>query len=215
MSRRAKHKREPLTKDESNRLMRSCKVEKERLVIWTLLDTGLRVNEFCGLTPSMIDWQKHMMLIMGKNTSIVPTKFGEVKEKKARLVPLTARVQGLLELFFRFNDKIGFTTRTAQNVVTRVANRAMLSRKCSPHILRHTFAVDTLQAGVSLPALQRILGHEDLETTAIYLNLGNESANTEFINKVGGFQEESYLKEWREKMDTVKPDFLPVSGGLR
>ena len=70
-----------------------------------------------------------------------------------------------------------------QRIVRRVANRAMIPRKCSPHVLRHTFAVTALQKGVSLAALQKILGHENLQTTAIYLNLSNEEALREFRAK--------------------------------
>jgi site-specific recombinase XerD len=84
--------REPLTADESDRLSSACETTTERLVVWTLLDTGLRVGALCGLTP----------------------------------------------------------------------------RNVSPHILRHTFATTALQKGISLPTVQKILGHDRLATTAIY-----------------------------------------------
>ena len=44
--------REPLTVDESDRLSNACETATERLVVWTLLDTGLRVSELCGLNQS-------------------------------------------------------------------------------------------------------------------------------------------------------------------
>lgn len=46
----------------------------------------------------------------------------------------------------------------------------LIARPVTPHILRHTFAVTAVQKGISLPALQRLLGHEYLGTTQIYLN---------------------------------------------
>jgi integrase/recombinase XerD len=70
-----------------------------------------------------------------------------------------------------------------QRIIKRVANQAKVQRPCSPHVLRHTFAVTALQKGVSLAALQRILGHDNLATTAIYLNLSNEEALREFRAK--------------------------------
>ena len=73
--------------------------------------------------------------------------------------------------------------RTVQRLVKRVANRAGISRPVSPHVLRHTFAVRAIQSGISLPSLQRILGHDRLETTAIYLNLSPEEAVREFKEK--------------------------------
>ncbi len=64
-----------------------------------------------------------------------------------------------------------------------LSNRAKLSTNVSPHILRHTFATLALQKGISLATLQKILGHDRLETTAIYLNLTQEHVLEEFSSK--------------------------------
>ena len=50
--------REPLTADESDRLCNACETPTERLVVWTLLDTGLRVGELCDLTRKNVLWQQ-------------------------------------------------------------------------------------------------------------------------------------------------------------
>jgi len=50
----------------------------------------------------------------------------------------------------------------------------------TPHVLRHTFAVTAIQKGISLPVLQRLLGHDRLTTTEIYLNLSPEDVVREF-----------------------------------
>src|SRR5262249_5072307 len=50
--------REPLTADESDRLSNACETSTGRLVVWTLLDTGLRVGELCGLTAKDVLWQQ-------------------------------------------------------------------------------------------------------------------------------------------------------------
>ena len=60
------YKREPLTQDEATRLAQACTTYKERLVVWGLLDTGLRVSELSGLTREHIDWQGHRLTIYGK-----------------------------------------------------------------------------------------------------------------------------------------------------
>ncbi len=54
-----------------------------------------------------------------------------------------------------------------------MANRAGLTKNVSPHVLRHTFATTALQKGISLPTVEKILGHNSLPTTAIYLNFTN------------------------------------------
>ena len=51
------YKREPLIQEEATRLAQACKNHEERLVVWTLLDTGLRVGEFSSLSRDNIDWQ--------------------------------------------------------------------------------------------------------------------------------------------------------------
>ncbi len=64
------YKREPLTPDEANRLASACETHQERLIVWTLLDTGLRVSELAGLTKEHIDWQNHRLMIYGTSTAL-------------------------------------------------------------------------------------------------------------------------------------------------
>ena len=79
---------------------------------------------------------------------------------------------------------MGITVRMAQRVVKRVADRAMITKPVTPHVLRHTFAVNCVQRGVSTASLKKILGHDRLETTEIYLNLSPEQAIQEFREKM-------------------------------
>ena len=48
--------REPLTPENADALANACKTKREKLIIWTLLETGLRVSELCTLTPQNILW---------------------------------------------------------------------------------------------------------------------------------------------------------------
>ena len=70
-----------------------------------------------------------------------------------------------------------------QRLVKNMANRAHIRRPVTPYVLRHTFAVTAVQKGSSLPALQRLLGHDRLATTEIYLNLSPEEVIREFQQK--------------------------------
>ncbi|CAN5466982.1 hypothetical protein BH10PSE19_BH10PSE19_01220 [soil metagenome] len=118
-------------------------------------DTGLRISELCSLIPQHIEWQQKALGITGK---------GGPHGKKSK------RVQILLEHYFAINDHCPVGIRQAQKIVKQVANRAQLSQKVTPHILRHTFATLALQKGISIAAVQKILWHDRLTTTAIYLN---------------------------------------------
>jgi integrase/recombinase XerD len=170
------YKREPLTPDESNRLSNACENYREKLVVWTLIDTGLRVSELANLKKDNIDWQGHRLTIYGKGGP-----YGS--KSKRRIVPLSSRVQPLIEGHFALHESLGLGARSIQLMLRRLANRAQISRPVTPHVLRHTFAVSAVQKGISLPALQRLLGHDRLTTTEIYLNLSPEDVMREFREK--------------------------------
>jgi len=173
---RYQYKREPLIRDEANRLANECQTPIEKLVVWTLLDTGLRVSELAGLTKQNVDWQAHRLMVYGKGGP-----YGS--QSKRRVIPLSSRVQPLLEGHLSLYDQVGVSPRTIQRLVKQVANRAAITRPVSPHVLRHTFSVECIRKGISTPALQRLLGHDRLATTEIYLNLSPEDVVREFNEK--------------------------------
>ena len=170
------YKREPLTQDEATELANACESTDERLVIWTLLDTGLRVGELAALTRKNVDWQGHRLMVYGKGGP-----YG--KKSKRRVVPLSNRTRSLIEHHFSLNETFGRAKRSLQYTVKRIANRAHISRPCSAHVLRHTFAVTALKKGINLRALQMALGHDRIETTMIYLNLSGQDVVDEFAEK--------------------------------
>ena len=168
--------REPLTNKEVDKLCGECKTSQEKLIIWTLLETGLRVSELCSITPENILWQQKSIRITGKGGI-------HGKKSKKRVVPMSPRVQVLLEHYFAINDKWPVGSRQVQKIVKEIANRAKLTKPVSPHILRHTFATIALQKNISLATVQKILGHSRLATTAIYLNFTDEHVVEEFSKK--------------------------------
>lgn len=169
-------KRDPLMISEANELANAALPGFERLIVWTLLDTGLRVSELCGLRSDSLDWQQHRITVRGKGGP-----FGT--KSKRRIVPMSDRIAPLLEAYFSIHLTFDRTPRTVERLVKTVANRARISRPVTPHVLRHTFAVTANRKGISLPALQRLLGHDRLSSTEIYLNLSPEDV----------------AKEWRDK----------------
>ena len=141
--------------------MQPCQTHEEKLVIWTLLDAGLRVAELANLTKDNLDWQNHRLMIYGKGGP-----YGKLS--KRRIIPLSSRIQPLLEGHLGLHDRIQI---------------GHIRRKVSPHVLRHTFSVTCIQKGISTRALQEILGHDRLATTEIYLNLSPEDVIREFHSK--------------------------------
>ena len=99
-------------------------------------------------------------------------------------MPLSRRLQALLEPYFALNEKWFIGPRQVQKIVKRVAERARISQNVTPHVLRHTFATTAIQKGsISLAAIQKILGHDRLGTTAIYQNLTDTHVVDEYIQK--------------------------------
>jgi len=168
--------REPLCAQDADRMSNACDALEEKLLIWTLLDTGLRIGELCSLTPKNMMWQEKALKVSGKGGI-----YGKMSKK--RIVPLSRRLQALLEPYFAINDKWFAKPRKCQYMVKEVANKARIASPVTPHVLRHTFATLALQKGISLAAVSRILGHDSLETTSIYLNLTARHIGEEFYNK--------------------------------
>ena len=170
------YKREPLNDDEVDRLTNACDTFREKLVVWMLLDTGLRLSEFADLKKDNIQWQEKRLVIYGKGGP-----YG--KKTKRRIIPMTERVRKLMEYHFAENNGIGSTKRTVARIVKKVADKAGISKPVSSHVLRHTFSVNCIKKGISSRAIQTLLGHDRLTTTEIYLNLSPEDAIREFLNK--------------------------------
>ncbi len=127
-------------------------------------------------TKDNVQWQERRLVIHGKGAP-----YG--KCSKRRVIPMTERVRRLIEYHFAEHNEIGMSGRTIQRIVKRVANRAGIAKPVSPHVLRHTFAVNCIKKGVSTRALQTLLGHDRLTTTELYLNLSPEDAIREFMEK--------------------------------
>ncbi|MBA7585536.1 Tyrosine recombinase XerD [subsurface metagenome] len=170
------HKRGPLNNDEVNKLTNACHTLREKFVIWTFLDTGLRPSEFAELKKENIQWQKRRLVIYSRGGP-----YG--KKRKRRIIPMTDRVRTLIGYHFAENNHTGISKRTVERIVKKVADKAVISKPVSPHVLRHTFLVNCIKKGISTRALQSLLGQDKLTTAEIYLNLSPEDAIIEFLSK--------------------------------
>ena len=89
------------------------------------------------------------------------------KISKKRIMPMSKWVHALLEPYFALHDKWFIGERQVQ----KIAIRAQIAKTVTFYVLRHFFATLALQNGISWAAVKKILGHDRLATTAIYLNL--------------------------------------------
>ena len=119
--------KEPLDDDEVDRLTNACETFREKLVIWTLLDTGMRLSGLANLTKDNVQWQERRLVIYGKGGP-----YG--KKSKRRVIPMTPRVRTLIEHQFAYRDDMGMSGRTIQRIVRRAAERAGISKRVTSHV---------------------------------------------------------------------------------
>ena len=117
MSRR-QYKREPLDEADVERLVHACESFREQIIVFTLLDTGLRASELANLTKSDIRWQGKRLRIRGKGGP-----FG--KQTKIRVLPMTDRTRPLIEYQYAMEDTFGMSARQIERIVKRLADRAV------------------------------------------------------------------------------------------
>jgi integrase/recombinase XerD len=144
---------------------------RDRAILLTLLDCGLRATELCTLTLDDVAWNEQTFLVVGKGDieRIVP--FG-VTARKA-LVQYAAR-RGTLETKSLFVSWHGdpLDRYRLREIVQEHCNQAHVTGvRCSPHTFRHTFAVSYLRNGGDVFSLQKVLGHSDLTMTRRYAEL--------------------------------------------
>ena len=169
--------REPLTAEESDRLSNACETPTERL---------RRLGSARHQAPRQRPLRPHpeeRPLAAAPAPVQGQGRGPHGKKAKVRVVPISSRVRALLEYHFALEKAFPVKTRRAQDIVEAVANRAGITKDVSPHVLRHTFATMALQKGISLPTVQKILGHDSLQTTSIYLNFTDVHIQDEFERK--------------------------------
>lgn len=153
-------------------LLATCKRDwcgvRDRAILLTFLDCGLRVSELINLKLSDVNWSNSTVKVMGKGNKerFVPFGLGV----KSALTSYTAR-RGELATDMLFVSQYGepLIRRVVALMVSRRCARAGITGvRCSPHTLRHTMAVSYLRSGGDVFSLQRLLGHASLEMTKRY-----------------------------------------------
>jgi len=160
-----------LSRDEAETLLAKWHSLKYRALFMVAYGAGLRVSEACGLQVGDIDRQRMMIHVRAG------------KGKKDRYVMLSPRLLACLEEYWRGARPRGphfFPGRRAGRPLTRqAAYRALrtlladgsFKKHVTPHSMRHAFATHLLEAGTPLRAIQLLLGHSSITTTARYAHM--------------------------------------------
>jgi integrase/recombinase XerD len=167
----------PLTVDEMTALLEAPGEDgpvaiRDAAILETLYGAGLRISELVALDVDDIDLEEGSLRAFGKGSKerVVPLGRYAVKALKQYLTrsrPALAAQRSRAALFL--NQRGGRLTRQGcTNIVKKMARRAGLRKRVTPHMLRHSFATHLLEGGADVRVVQELLGHASVATTQVY-----------------------------------------------
>ncbi|QVK17349.1 site-specific integrase [Mycoplasmatota bacterium] len=141
----------------------------EKLIIFLLLDTGVRNNELLNIEINNIDFDNNMILLTKTKTKQERIVFFThlTKELMIKYISLLPERKYLL---WNYRTYKYYNYDNIRSLFNRIKEYCKIE-KFHPHMLRHTFATLFLESGGSLVSLQQLLGHTSLKTTEIYLHM--------------------------------------------
>jgi integrase/recombinase XerD len=166
--------------------VRSCNLN---VAIRLMISTGIRVGELCRLQAHDVTPDGSTLRIHGKGSR---DRVAYVSDPALR-TELQAVVRHRLGYTdgprHLFTDRRGATLqpRSLRGVLRRLALKAGISRKVTPHMLRHTAATLLIERGVDIRIVQRLLGHASIATTEIYTHVSDNTLKQtlERVNVLG------------------------------
>ncbi len=199
LAKQAPRQVEFLEGDELTRLLRapdsdSLRSLRDRALLELLFSTGLRVSEICHLNRDSFNLDKGEFSVRGKGEKIRVVFISETakialksylakrKDIEPALFVRTPKGKGWLGKLDAIQVKTGkaqrvrlsemrLTPRSVQRIIKHYAIKAGISRRVTPHTLRHSFATDLLISGADIRSVQAMLGHSSITTTQIYTHI--------------------------------------------
>ncbi|MCC2228520.1 tyrosine-type recombinase/integrase [Blautia fusiformis] len=167
--------REPLSDIELELVRDACKDYREKALVELFYSTGCRVSEMVILKKTDIDFRTKEVHLFGKGS-------------KHRISYINARAEVALKKYWLSrkgdSDSVistvrqpyrGITKTQIEQIVRQIGERSGIGRHLYPHLIRHTTASMALERGMNVTDLQKMLGHEKLDTTMIYAKVAQES----------------------------------------
>ncbi len=174
---------------------------RDRTIMELLFSTGLRVSELCAL-PREINLRLDELSVRGKGDKIRVTFLSDEAKKWLKLYldkrddmddALFVQISGKNDKSIKRSaklatkkDSLRLTSRSVERVVKQYAIKAGISKKVTPHVIRHSFATDLLRNGADLRSVQMLLGHANIGTTQIYTHVTDSElkrVHKQFHNK--------------------------------
>jgi integrase/recombinase XerD len=185
--RQPRHVIVPLCAEEVAQFWRSFRTFRDLALVGLMLLDGLRSCEVLALQLADLQLADAHLRVLGKGN-------------KKRVMPLPPEIIEVLEKYLRLERPITNSSSLFVSLQGRQRGRAMTPaglrslfrhhrlRSRVPHAnahrLRHTFGTDMVRAGISLPALQRLMGHSQIHTTMLYVQLAPQDVWREYTRAI-------------------------------
>jgi site-specific recombinase XerD len=153
---------------------------RDKAMLETLYSAGLRVSELIGLTRDRINLKRDEFTIRGKGQKLRVAFLSHAARHWLSQYYQARKDDGLF-VFVR-HDRAGarktdtgsLTPRSVQRLVAKYALQAGITKRVTPHTIRHSFATDLLLNGADIRSVQSMLGHSSITTTQIYTHITNQ-----------------------------------------
>jgi site-specific recombinase XerD len=170
-----------ITPNELNRLLAAPDLStphglRDRAIMELFFSTGLRLSELCALSIDDVDLTRDEFSVRGKGDK-VRVVFLSDTAKRTTAAYLKGRRDMADALFIQYGKNakaakdLRLSPRSVERIFKLAAVKAGITRKVTPHVLRHSFATDLLHNGADLRSVQALLGHANIATTQIYTHV--------------------------------------------
>ena len=169
-----KHLPEVLSFETVMALIDAAKNFRDRLLLMTAYSSGLRLAELVSLKLEHIDSKRMLIrVVQGKGNK---DRYTTLSEKLLKELRNYYRIYKPTDwLFYSTHPGNPLSTSSAQKIFSAAKKKAGITQGRGIHTLRHCFATHMLEAGYDIHRIQRMLGHKNLSTTMVYLNVTRES----------------------------------------
>lgn len=166
-----------LRPDEYNQLLLlAAGNTRDHCILQVFLQTGLRVSELCNLRLQDVDLAGHTLTVTAGKGMLARDIDLERKGTQALKNWLKARPRAPYDHLFLNRNGEPLGERGVRKLLAKYVEQAGLTKKISPHSLRHSFATAKAEKGVTPFQLKEWLGHANLNTTQIYVHMGRQNS---------------------------------------